>query len=208
MSPTSEGVPGTQFRYNGDRYAQLGKVIAAASGKTFGALAREGITDPIGLKCTGPSTDRAMRSQLVPGFADNGSSIAYPTSFSAAAGMVSCAEDMLKYSAAWDDDQLMTAASRKKAWTATVSTTGARLRYGLGWFVDELYGQKIVWHYGLWTGISALIIKMPAKHVTVVLLANNDQLSLQSRMGSGELLSSPFARVVLAWALQRDIKKQ
>jgi CubicO group peptidase (beta-lactamase class C family) len=35
MSHTSEGVPGQQFRYNGDRFALLDRVVLGASGMTF-----------------------------------------------------------------------------------------------------------------------------------------------------------------------------
>lgn len=208
MSHTSEGTPGEQFRYNGNRFAQLDRVIARAAGKTFAELLKNTITAPHGMTCTGPSTDAALRAHLVPGFAGDGKSIAYPATFSSAAGTVSCVEDLLTYSMAWDSDKLVSAASKAKLWTATRSGTGAKLPYGLGWFVDEIDGQKIVWHYGLWTGISALIIKLPEKHLTYVLLANNDQLGLPTRLGSGDLLSAPFARVFLAWALQRDIPKR
>src|SRR5215210_1968293 len=35
LSMTSEGTPGTQFSYNGDRFALLESVIASAAGKSF-----------------------------------------------------------------------------------------------------------------------------------------------------------------------------
>ncbi|HET6669818.1 MAG TPA: serine hydrolase domain-containing protein, partial [Pyrinomonadaceae bacterium] len=38
FSHTSEGVPGEQYRYNGNRYAELDKVVQRASGKSFGEL--------------------------------------------------------------------------------------------------------------------------------------------------------------------------
>ncbi len=39
---------------------------------------------------------------------------------------------------------------------------------------------KIIWHYGYWTGISSLIIKVPEKDMTFVLMANSDMLSRAS----------------------------
>jgi CubicO group peptidase (beta-lactamase class C family) len=205
MSHTSEGTPGERFQYNGDRYAQLDKVIEVASGKTFAQLASERIIVPLGLSCTGASTTPSLRAALVPGYDHNHQVIAYPTSFSSAAGMVSCMQDMLGYSMAWDADVLLAQNSRESAWTAALTSAHATLPHGLGWFVDELDGKKIVWHYGLWTGISALIIKLPDQQITFVLLANNDQLSATFSLGAGDLRSSPFARAFLAWALQREI---
>jgi CubicO group peptidase (beta-lactamase class C family) len=205
MSHTSEGTPGERFQYSGDRYAQLDRVIESATGKSFAQLAVERIIGPLKLTCTGPSTDPVLRAALVPGHNHNRQVIAYPPSFSSAAGMLSCMQDLLIYSAAWDSDALLSASGRQSAWTAAVNSAQVKLPHGLGWFVDEFDGKTIVWHYGLWTGISALIVKLPDQRISFVLLANNDQLSSSFRLGSGDLRSSPFARAFLAWALEREI---
>jgi CubicO group peptidase (beta-lactamase class C family) len=205
MSHTSEGVPGQQFRYNGDRFALLDRVVLGASGMTFAELLSDRITSRFGFTCTGPSSDATLRAALVRGFDAKGNPLDYPTSFATAAGMVSCVRDLLEYSRAWDGTQLVAAMSREQAWTRIVSPTLGPQPYGLGWFVDELDGERIIWHYGLWTGISSLIVKLPGRGSTFVLLANNDQLSARFRLGAGELRSSPFARAFLAWALDREI---
>jgi CubicO group peptidase (beta-lactamase class C family) len=61
-----------------------------------------------------------------------------------------------------------------------VSNTGEVLPYGLGWFIHWENDVKIIWHYGYWTAISSLIVKVPEKGLTFVLLANNDMLSRAS----------------------------
>jgi CubicO group peptidase (beta-lactamase class C family) len=38
LNHTSEGVPGSEYRYNGGRFAELDRVIYGASGRTFGEL--------------------------------------------------------------------------------------------------------------------------------------------------------------------------
>ena len=54
---------------------------------------------------------------------------------------------------------------------------GKTLPYGLGWFIQEREGIKITWHYGYWTGMSSLIIRIPGKKLSFVLMANSDMLS-------------------------------
>ncbi|MGC2237822.1 MAG: serine hydrolase [Pyrinomonadaceae bacterium] len=49
FSHTSEGVPGEAYRYNGNRYAELDKVIRRASGKSFAELLITNILDPLGM---------------------------------------------------------------------------------------------------------------------------------------------------------------
>jgi hypothetical protein len=54
-----------------------------------------------------------------------------------------------------------------------------------------------VWHYGLWTAISSLIIKVPSRNLTFVVLANTDELSSPYPLGAGKLDASPWARAFL-----------
>ena len=64
----------------------------------------------------------------------------------------------------------------------------------IGWFVQEYEDTKLVWHYG-WApkAYSALILKVPAKKVTLILLANSEGASAPFRLGEGNVLRSPFA---------------
>ena len=55
LSHTSEGNPGEQYRYNGNRFAELDKVIDRASGKSFGELLIANILDPLGMNETAPN---------------------------------------------------------------------------------------------------------------------------------------------------------
>jgi CubicO group peptidase (beta-lactamase class C family) len=55
MSHTSEGNPGEQYRYNGNRFAELDKVIERASGKSFAELLIANILDPLGMTETAPN---------------------------------------------------------------------------------------------------------------------------------------------------------
>ncbi len=55
-----------------------------------------------------------------------------------------------------------------------------------------------MWHYGQWFSSSSLIVKVPARRLTFVLLANSDGLSRLRRLGDhGNLLKSPAATAFL-----------
>lgn len=43
LTHTSEGRPGTQYKYNGDRFAVLQKVIEQAAGKSYNQVIQENI---------------------------------------------------------------------------------------------------------------------------------------------------------------------
>ena len=55
LSHTSEGNPGENYSYNGNRFAELDKVIQKATGKSFGELLIANILDPLDLKETAPN---------------------------------------------------------------------------------------------------------------------------------------------------------
>jgi CubicO group peptidase (beta-lactamase class C family) len=55
LSHTSEGNPGEQYRYNGNRFAELDKVVERATGKSFAELLIANILDPLGMNETAPN---------------------------------------------------------------------------------------------------------------------------------------------------------
>lgn len=206
MTHTSEGVPGAAFAYNGDRFALLGTVIKSASGSTFGQLLQQKILGPLALKHTAPNpldlpnfslaglNHTSFVSNLAQGYSTDGTAReTYPNSFSVSAGLVASAVDVARYSMAVDAHQFVSAATQEQAWTPFVTTGGQTAPYGLGWFVTNAGGHRLIWHYGYWTANSSLIIKDPDRGITFVLLANSDMLSRPTRLGSGDLMSSRAA---------------
>jgi CubicO group peptidase (beta-lactamase class C family) len=142
----------------------------------------------------------AYLANVVPGYTWNGSGFtrtAYETSFSTAAGLTASARDYAAFSMAMDRDALLMPGTKALAYTAAVSPSGETFPYGLGWFVTDYKGVRVVWHYGLWTASSTLVIKVPSQGLTFVLLANTDGLSAPYPLGAGKLDASPWAREFL-----------
>jgi CubicO group peptidase (beta-lactamase class C family) len=211
LSHTSEGLPGTRYSYNGNRFGYLDSVISRADGRSTAAAIQARIILPLGLYRTAPNTgspdfavsDKTKASYLAgvaTGYTWNGSahvSTNYPTYFGAAAGLMSSARDYLKFSMALDRDALLKPATKAIAFTPTRDAEGRELPYGLGWFTTAYKGERIVWHYGYWTANSSLIVKVPARGLSFVILANTDGLSSPFPLGSGRLETSDWAREFL-----------
>lgn len=84
------------------------------------------------------------------------------------------------------------------AFAPAVASSGKPLPYGLGWFVQQHRGVQLIWHYGWWVGDSSLIIKIPERKLTFILLANSDGLSRKFDLGQdNDVRRSPFARALL-----------
>ena len=194
FSHTSEGVPGTYFRYNGGRFGLLDNVISGATSRSFCELLNERIISVLNLHNTAPNILASNNCMLVTveekikfaknlaeGYASDGTTVeGYPTYFGTAAGLISSALDVAKYSIAIDNNVFLKPETTELAFTPFSSNSGEELPYGFGWFIYKESGQKIIWHYGYWTANSSLIIKVPEKKLTFVILANSDKLSSAS----------------------------
>ena len=123
--------------------------------------------------------------------------ISYPQGFSTAAGLISTVLDMAKYDIAIDQNKFLTKETQQLAFTPTVSTKGEPLPYGLGWFTQNYKGTKLIWHYGYWTGNSSFILKVAEQNITFIIMANSDNLSRPTDLGSGDALSSPVGMAFL-----------
>ena len=209
LSHTSEGIPGSQYKYNGDRYALLDKVILSASGLRFDVFVKQKVFTPLGLKNIAPSLmslayqdgydTTALLSHLVQGYSSDGKQrLDYPKMFSCAAGLISTIDDIIKYSNALDTTGLIADSSKNQLFSRFVSNSGQEIPYGYGWFVQMIESKKVLWHYGQWTGISSLIVKVPDQKISFVLLANSDVLSSAFNLVNGDLMNSPYARLFLS----------
>ena len=127
----------------------------------------------------------------------NFTKISYPQGFSTSAGLISTVLDMAKYDIAIDQNKFLTKETQQLAFTPAVSTKGESLPYGLGWFTQNYKGTKLLWHYGYWTGNSSFILKVPAQNITFIIMANSDNLSRPTDLGSGNGLSSPVGMAFL-----------
>lgn len=117
---------------------------------------------------------------------------------SAAGEATSTVLDLARFDLALDEGKLLSPASRESMWTPRV-VDGKALPYALGWFVEELAGRKVMWHYGwLPPGVSALYLKVPEAGFSFFLLANSDGLSAAFPWSREGVRASPFARTFLA----------
>jgi CubicO group peptidase (beta-lactamase class C family) len=112
----------------------------------------------------------------------------------ASTGLVSTARDLARYDAALDDTGVLLHEEARTAMWTNVAATGAVRPTGLGWFVQDYNGEQLVWHFGYAPdAYSSLILKVPQKRLTLILLANSDGLSASFDLARGEVTNSLFA---------------
>jgi CubicO group peptidase (beta-lactamase class C family) len=225
LTHTAQGAPGQAYRYNGFLYGWLSLVAEQAEGKPFADLVVETITSPLEMTDTLPNSDPGQRERILaersryyrvdpaggyersqwpsrefveliqmidPDAAESEGPL------DAAAGIITTVRDLAKFDVAMDRNQIVSPASKEAMFTPARSDSGQVLPYGLGWFVQEQDGVKLVWHYGYAPyAYSSLILKVPEREVALILLANSDGASAPFDLGAGNVLNSPFAAAFL-----------
>jgi CubicO group peptidase (beta-lactamase class C family) len=124
----------------------------------------------------------------------------------AAGGLVASAYDLHTFEAKLDDDDNvpLDRSTLRQMWTNTVlvdpvnSNLRTPMPTGLGWFVQSASGTTLVWTFGhIPDAGSALILKIPSKSLTLVLLANSDGLTAGYNLERGDVTTSPFVKIFL-----------
>lgn len=130
----------------------------------------------------------------------------------ASAGLVSTVRDLARLDAALgsgvsgSDEPgygvLLADETLAAAWTPVADGGGVPSPMGLGWFVQTYRGERVVWHFGyVLNGYSSLILKVPSRGLTFILLANGDGLSAPFQLQSGDVTRSLFATLFLRLAI-------
>ena len=130
----------------------------------------------------------------------------------AATGLVASAEDLALFEGSLDDNPLnidnipISRSTLLQMWTQqTVNIITAQggvqtvpLPTALGWFVQNASGVPLVWTFGhIPDAGSALIVKMPSKRLTLIMLSNSGGLAAGYNFEQGDVTTSPFVKVFL-----------
>jgi CubicO group peptidase (beta-lactamase class C family) len=124
------------------------------------------------------------------------------TDLTPAAGMISSLRDIEQFDLALKKGILLRPEWIALAWTSPVNDSGKRLPHGIGWFVQTYNGERIVWQFGVGEGSSSLLITIPSRGLTLVMLANSPGLVRPYPLAEGNVTVSPFARVFLSLFLR------
>ena len=115
------------------------------------------------------------------------------------AGIVSTVLDLARYVQALDAGTLAAQPVMEALTTPPLDGEGRPLPYAYGWYVQEYRGERLVWHSG-WdpdAGTSSLLLRVPARGLALVLLANGEGLMWENPLDGATVERSPYARAFL-----------
>lgn len=192
--------PGTKFNYTTYGFSVLGCAIEGASGMSYDEYIREHVFKPAGMTATGldnvhlviPNRSRgyqkldertysqlpdAVKRYAKPGEIYNAS--LHDTSMKVpGGGLVSTAEDLVRFAIAINTGKLVKPDTLKQMWTSQKTPDGKATNYGFGWGVGESSEQKVVSHSGGQAGTSTFLLLWPEEGKAIAVMCNLQGASL------------------------------
>jgi len=222
LTHTTAGANGLTFSYRPERLAPIAAAVADCTDSTF----RWGVSalfdrmamidsvpgsDVVALKApaegfTEPALQRyasALRRLATPYAVDTrgrASASSYVAStLTPASGMISTILDLERFDLAVKSGFVMQPEWRTLAFTPPLNASGRPLPHGYGWFAQTYNGGPIVWQFGVSDNASSsMIISLPQRGLTLILLANSSGLARPFDLSAGDVTVSPFARLFLS----------
>jgi CubicO group peptidase (beta-lactamase class C family) len=172
--------PGEHWSYSNTGYVLLGMIIRAASGQYWGDFVARRIFSPLGMKTARVISEadiiphRAAGYRLVDGRIKNQEWVSPSLNSTADGALYFSVLDLARWDAALYTEDLLSQASREVMWSPARLNDGREVGYGLGWWVGEVRGHRVVQHSGGWQGFSSHIARYIDDSLTVAVLTNGD----------------------------------
>ena len=213
------------YIYSPERYAQLTVLMEWCAPQPYRKSVSHRVLNRLGMRDSVPGTDlidpnlplpeglfaaedleryRTVLTRLAVPYKVTGRNKADRTdlpiaTMSAVGGLVSTVRDLAKLDAALSPERtLLLDETLAVAWSPALDRAGQATPMGLGWFVQFHRNERVVWHFGqIPNAYSSLILKLPLKGITFILLANSDGLSNPFQLQAGDVTRSLFATAFL-----------
>lgn len=192
--------PATSFRsgyaYDNLLYLVAGQLIPAVTGTSWDDFVRRRIFAPLGMTHSGTSTEALLKGADVatPHAMVNGKLQPLERenvdNNAPAGSIVSCVSDLAKWVRVQLDrgkmpgGRLFSEAQSKKMWTGQtilpIHEDPEALRpdfyeYGLGWFLRDYRGRRVVYHTGVLAGFVSRVLMVPDQRLGIVVLTNQEE---------------------------------
>jgi len=222
LTHTTRGVNGPTFSYRPERLAPLAAAIARCTESTFRSgmsirLDRMAMIDSVPgsdvVRLTAPAegfTASALQRysgvlrRLATPYAVDARGRATPSSYVAstltpASGLISSVRDLEQFDLALKKGFVLRPEWLALTWTPPTNANGQSLPHACGWFVQSYNGERVVWQFGVSDNASSsMIISVPRRGFTLILLANSQGLARPFSLSAGDVTVSPFARLFLS----------
>jgi CubicO group peptidase (beta-lactamase class C family) len=193
----------TRFGYQNLMFTATGRIIEKVSGEAWGDFIKERILFPLGMTRTTTTIRNLPDNAAMPHNESGGTlRVLYRGNVDGAApaaGLNSSVADLSKWirlqlgRGKFEGKQIFSEAQSWQMWQPNImipiSEAAAKSNptrhfnaYGIGWFLYDYYGQKIINHSGGLDGMLSYTVLIPEKNVGFVILTNNETPSFTIMM--------------------------
>ena len=171
--------PGTQWSYCNACYDLLGFVVHRVSGQPYADFLHARVFAPLGMTTTQAFShadiipNRSSGYTLVDGAWKNAPQWWSQSILSGAAGgLWMTTLDLAKWDAALYSDRIVKQSSLKTMWTPVPIDDGSAYPGGMGWFIANANGHRIVFHTNGGPGSSGVISRYLDDRLTIIVMTN------------------------------------
>lgn len=207
LSHRVNGTPGTDFIYNPVVFGRLSNFVEENTDRPWRDWMNTYVIGPAGLENTAagwrdPDKGHVL-TQLAPPFKHTDPeedpdgiavSILPNTELNASSGIIAGVTDLAHYAIALMDNRVLAQALKERMWTPPVKPSGEAEPYGLGWYVQEHDGKRLVWHGGWWPDAYAgLLLIAPDDGFALAAQGNTDGIRWGNPLNDARVQDSPLA---------------
>ena len=175
-------MPGEKWEYSNVGYYALAEIISAVAGTPWTEYLQEKVFRPADLTTTFPTNTTRSIANLAAGYTgnDNARKADFRFPFRPSGAFLSTILDLARWDAVLDSNRILSEASRRQMWSPVRLNNGQTAPYGFGWHVHSTNGKHRVRHGGGLPGFAAEYLKYVDDRLTVIALANGDDVDLPS----------------------------
>lgn len=175
--------PGDKWLYSNIGYYVLAEIISRVSGKPWDAFIAQRLFSPAGMASTRTTTTTGIVPDRASGYKRTASGLINAENWIAvrpSGAFLSTVLDLAKWDAFVESNGALTTSSRAQMWTPVKLNDQTSADYGFGWYVDSFLGRARIHHDGQFPGFRSDYERFPDDKLTVIVLANSDNASLES----------------------------
>lgn len=197
--PNRYGSPDGRFHYNNSNYMVLASIVEKVTGQDFAVYMQEKVFRPAGMKNTAVLSravyekiptdvighDKIWRRSVVQDYLDGpvGDKGAYST-----------VQDLYLFDIALREGRVLDKVLLDSSYVPRSDAMRGLFSYGYGWRTFSPPGNPMVYHTGWWHGFKSLYVRDLENDITIVLLTNMANNSLNNLDGLYKILKMPILR--------------
>ncbi len=197
FSDTLNFKPGSAWRYSNTGFWTVARIIEKVTGMDYNQYLEKTFFSQLHMDQTHRISKWKTNDQKVNGFVcEDGKLIKTDLKSSEFYGqgdgdLISTLPDLFKWNKALTEGKIIQQETLSKLWNPAKLNNGKPLEtipdsgvsYGLGWFIGNVNGDKIVWTPGAGFGFSISAQYMPEYNLIILVLCNKDQFLMADEIG-------------------------